>query len=35
MEALPDEPLPEADVQPLGCRYDGQIAVFGKGMQAR
>ncbi|CAM9804972.1 unnamed protein product, partial [Discosporangium mesarthrocarpum] len=33
MEALPDEPLPEEEVQPQMCRYDGSIMVFGKKMQ--
>ena len=33
MECLPPQPLPEAEVQPLGCRYDGQIMVFGRGLQ--
>ena len=33
-EALP-QPLPtEADCAPQHCRYDGQIAVFGKTMQS-
>lgn len=32
-EALPDKPLEKADVQPVGCRYDGSIMVFGKAMQ--
>ncbi|PLW21703.1 hypothetical protein PCANC_03221 [Puccinia coronata f. sp. avenae] len=29
LEALPTELPTEADVQPIGSRYDGQIAVFG------
>ncbi|CAM9357925.1 unnamed protein product, partial [Choristocarpus tenellus] len=33
VEALPDEPLPQAQVQPLNCRYDGSIMVFGKSIQ--
>mmetsp|Transcript_367 Transcript_367/g.668 ORF Transcript_367/g.668 Transcript_367/m.668 type:complete len:1049 (+) Transcript_367:70-3216(+) len=33
-EALPDEPLPMEEVAPIGCRYDSQIAVFGRSMQA-
>jgi len=33
VEALSDEPLPLHEVQPLGSRYDGQIAVFGRSMQ--
>jgi ubiquitin-activating enzyme E1 len=28
-------PLEEADVQPLGCRYDGQVVVFGRSFQQR
>jgi len=31
-EALPDPMLPEAEVAPLGTRYDGQVAVFGKSL---
>jgi ubiquitin-activating enzyme E1 len=30
LECLPDEPLSEAEVQPIGSRYDGQIAVLGR-----
>lgn len=31
IECLPESrDIPEADCQPLNCRYDGQIAVFGK-----
>ena len=33
VESLPDEPLSEEEVQPLGCRYDGQIMVYGRAMQ--
>jgi ubiquitin-activating enzyme E1 len=33
LESLPDELPTEADTQPLGSRYDGQIAVFGKKFQ--
>lgn len=33
VEALPDTPLPKEEVQPIGCRYDGSIMVFGKAMQ--
>lgn len=36
-EALPyapDAPLPASEVAPSGCRYDGQIAVFGRAFQA-
>jgi len=35
VEALSDEPLPTDEVQPIGCRYDGQIMVFGKTLQGR
>jgi len=35
LESLPDEPLPEADVQPMGCRYDSQIMVYGRKMQQK
>ncbi len=35
VEALPDNPLSEAEVAPLGCRYDGQIAVFGRTLQEK
>lgn len=34
VEALPDTPLPPEEVAPLQCRYDGQIAVFGRTLQA-
>jgi ubiquitin-activating enzyme E1 len=34
-ESLPDEPLPAEEYQPLGCRYDSQIAVFGKTFQGK
>ena len=30
LESLPTEEVTEADCQPVGSRYDGQIAVFGK-----
>jgi ubiquitin-activating enzyme E1 len=33
LESLPDELPTEADAQPIGSRYDGQIAVFGKKFQ--
>lgn len=33
LESLPKETPTEADCQPLGSRYDGQIAVFGKTFQ--
>lgn len=35
VEALHDEPLPVQEVTPIGCRYDGQIMVFGREMQAK
>jgi ubiquitin-activating enzyme E1 len=35
VEALSDIPLPVEEVQPMGCRYDGQIIVFGKTLQSR
>ncbi|CAM9314362.1 unnamed protein product, partial [Hapterophycus canaliculatus] len=31
-EALPEKPLPKEEVQPVGCRYDGSIMVFGRTM---
>jgi ubiquitin-activating enzyme E1 len=34
-EALPDEPLSMEEVAPLGCRYDSQIAVFGRSLQSQ
>lgn len=33
LESLPEELPTEADCQPTGTRYDGQIAVFGKKFQ--
>lgn len=33
LESLPNNLPTEADVQPIGSRYDGQIAVFGKSFQ--
>jgi ubiquitin-activating enzyme E1 len=33
LESLPCEAPSEADCQPIGSRYDGQIAVFGKTFQ--
>ncbi|EWM19962.1 ubiquitin-activating enzyme e1 [Nannochloropsis gaditana] len=33
LECLPTEPVSEAEAAPLNCRYDGQIAVFGKSVQ--
>lgn len=35
IECLPVEELTEEDCQPLGCRYDKQIAVFGRQFQER
>ena len=35
LESLPYEVPSEADCQPSGSRYDGQIAVFGKSFQAK
>jgi len=35
VEALPDEPLTEAEVAPMDCRYDSQIVVFGRTIQAQ
>ncbi|KAL9712523.1 E1 ubiquitin-activating protein [Leucoagaricus gongylophorus] len=35
LESLPSELPSEADVQPIGSRYDGQIAVFGKFFQEK
>jgi hypothetical protein len=33
VEALDDTPLPAEEVAPRGCRYDGQIMVFGRSIQ--
>eukprot|EP00048_Salpingoeca_helianthica_P014885 m.224042 g.224042 ORF g.224042 m.224042 type:complete len:1016 (-) comp16384_c0_seq1:92-3139(-) len=33
LECLPDAPLPPADLEPEGSRYDSQIAVFGRNFQ--
>jgi len=33
IEALHDTPLSAEEVAPLGCRYDGQIMVFGRELQ--
>jgi ubiquitin-activating enzyme E1 len=33
LESMPREEPSESDCQPLGSRYDGQIAVFGKSFQ--
>jgi ubiquitin-activating enzyme E1 len=35
LESLPSKLPPEADCQPKGTRYDGQIAVFGKAFQEK
>lgn len=35
LESLPDELPTEADCQPIGSRYDGQIAVFGRKFQEK
>lgn len=35
VESLPSEPLPREELQPLGSRYDSQIAVFGKTFQEK
>lgn len=35
LESLPSDLPSEADVQPIGSRYDAQIAVFGKKFQDR
>lgn len=35
LESLPAELPTEADVQPIGSRYDAQIAVFGKAFQGK
>lgn len=35
VESLPNELPSEADCQPIGSRYDGQIAVFGKTFQQK
>lgn len=35
LESLPEELPTEADTQPTGTRYDGQIAVFGKTFQEK
>jgi ubiquitin-activating enzyme E1 len=34
-EVLPDEPPSAEQVTPIGCRYDSQIVVFGKDLQAK
>ena len=35
LESMPKEVPSEADCQPQGTRYDGQIAIFGKAFQAK
>jgi ubiquitin-activating enzyme E1 len=35
IECLPEADLPEAEVKPAGTRYDGQIAVIGRTLQAQ
>ncbi|KAF9475937.1 ubiquitin activating enzyme [Pholiota conissans] len=35
LESLPDDLPSEADTQPIGSRYDKQIAVFGKAFQQK
>lgn len=35
LESLPKELLPEEHYQPLGSRHDGQVAVFGREVQAK
>lgn len=35
LESMPTEVPTEADVQPVGSRYDAQIAVFGKSFQQK
>lgn len=35
LESLPNELPSEADCQPIGSRYDGQIAVFGRTFQQK
>lgn len=34
-ESLPTQQLAREEVAPLGCRYDGQIAIFGRQFQAK
>jgi ubiquitin-activating enzyme E1 len=34
VEALPEDPLPPEEVAPAGNRYDGQVAVLGRSLQA-
>ena len=35
IESLPSEVLPEAEYAATGSRYDGQVAVFGRALQAQ
>jgi ubiquitin-activating enzyme E1 len=35
VEGLPVDVLPEHEVAPIGCRYDGQIAVYGRTLQQK
>ena len=35
VETLSEDPLPEEEVTPVGGRYDGQIMVYGKSVQAK
>ncbi len=35
VETLSEDPLPEDEVAPVGGRYDGQIMVYGKSVQAK
>ncbi|TMW48314.1 hypothetical protein DOY81_006603 [Sarcophaga bullata] len=35
IECLPDNGVEEADAQPIGSRYDSQIAIFGKKFQEK
>jgi ubiquitin-activating enzyme E1 len=35
VEVLPKSPLSPSEVAPLGCRYDAQIAVFGRTLQEK
>lgn len=30
---MPTDPLPASEYQPIGSRYDGQIAVYGRALQ--
>ena len=35
VETLSEDPLPEEEVSPVGGRYDGQVMVYGKTVQAK